>query len=160
MLQARYLPQTFKAKLLCGISFLNFPFQPNHPSQVLAVHAQMLITLQHSAALGKCSHTQGKGYLLRICLFEKQSPNLGVWSEGCKEPEAEERTKAAALTVLGQKPDTGNCKGLCCFSCPHAEQETAKQGWKKPPLPGKGQAGPSEDNKVIPLNSCINTATV
>lgn len=58
---------------------------------------------QHSAALGKCSHTQGKGFLFKNRLFEKQSPNLEVWSEGCEEPEAEERTKAAALTVLGQK---------------------------------------------------------
>lgn len=71
---------------------------------------------QHSAALGKCSHTQWKGYLLRDSLFEKLSPDLDIWSEGYKEPEAEERAKAAGPTVLKAENLTpGNCKGLCCF---------------------------------------------
>lgn len=71
---------------------------------------------QHSVGLGKCSHTQGKGYLLRDSVFERQSPDLKVWSEGYKDPEAEERTKAAGLTVLRAENLTpGNCKGLCCF---------------------------------------------
>lgn len=90
---------------------------------------------QHSVALGKCSHTQGKGYLLRDSVFERQSPDLKVWSEGYKDPEAEERTKAAGLTsAKGRKPDTRELQGPVLFSpCPYAKQETAKQGWKKPP---------------------------
>lgn len=71
---------------------------------------------QHSTALRKCSHTQGKGYLLRDSLFEKQNPDLEVWSEGYKEPEAEDRTKAAGPTVLRTDNLTpGNCKGLWGF---------------------------------------------
>lgn len=66
---------------------------------------------QHSTVLGKCSHTQGKGYLLRDSLFEKQNPDLEVWSEGSKKPEVEERTEAAGPAVLR----ADNCKGLGCF---------------------------------------------